>query len=180
MLTATGQVIAFTDADLPFRLTALREGYDLLERGNCEIVFGSRHMTQSAHVAKRNLKRRLASRAFYGVVKCLVSTDVTDTQCGLKMFTRRAAVEVFSQATVNGFAFDTEVVLLARRLRLAHRCLPVTLINEEASTVSLTRHALPMLWDVIKMRARIAQLDLAPQLTTGWGRLPEKPVRRAA
>jgi dolichyl-phosphate beta-glucosyltransferase len=180
MLAATGQVVAFTDADLPFRLNALRQGYDLIAERQCEIVFGSRHMAQSSNIAKRNLMRRLASRAFHGVVKCLVSTDVTDTQCGLKLFSRRAAVELFSRATVDGFAFDTEVVLLARRLGLTHRCLPVTLVNEMASTVSLARHALPMLLDVIKMRARVDQLQLSPQLTSDWGRLPASPARRAA
>jgi dolichyl-phosphate beta-glucosyltransferase len=180
MLAATGQVVAFTDADLPFRLSALRQGYDLIAERQCEIAFGSRHMAQSSNVVKRTLMRRVASRAFHGVVKCLVSTDVTDTQCGLKLFSRRAAVEIFSRATVDGFAFDTEVVLLARRLGLAHRCLPVTLVNEMASTVSLARHALPMLWDVIKMRARVDQLQPSPQLASDWGRLPTLPARRAA
>ncbi|HVU88963.1 MAG TPA: dolichyl-phosphate beta-glucosyltransferase [Pirellulales bacterium] len=180
MLAATGQVVAFTDADLPFRLTALRQGYDLIAQGQCEIAFGSRHMAQSANVARRNLMRRIASRAFHGVVKCLVSTDVTDTQCGLKLFSRRAAVEIFSRMTVDGFAFDTEVVLLARRLKLAHRCLPVTLVNEMASTVSLARHALPMLLDVVKMRARLDQLQLSPELPADWGRLSAPPARRAA
>ena len=180
MLTATGQVVAFTDADLPFRLAALEQGYDWIRHGMCEIAFGSRHLTPAAHVAKRNLLRKLASRTFNSVVKCLVSTDVTDTQCGLKLFSRRAAVEVFSRATVDGFAFDTEVVLLARRLGLAHRCLPVTLVNEEASTVSLARHALPMLWDVVKTRARVQRQHIVPQLAAGWGRLPSASVRRAA
>ena len=33
MLSATGRVLAFTDADLPFDLAALRQGYDILEYG---------------------------------------------------------------------------------------------------------------------------------------------------
>jgi dolichyl-phosphate beta-glucosyltransferase len=171
MLAATGQVVAFTDADLPFRLAALVQGYEWIRQGKCEIVFGSRHTSQSVHVARRNIMRKLATRTFCGVVKCLLSTDVTDTQCGLKLFSRRAAVEIFSRTTVDGFAFDTEVVLLARRLGLAHRSMPVTLVNEEASTVSLARHALPMLWDVVKMRTRLGQVQVSPQLPVGWGRL---------
>ncbi len=181
MLAATGQVVAFTDADLPFRLVALRQGYEWIRHGTCEIAFGSRHLLKSSHVAQRNLMRKLASTTFHGIVKCLVSPDVSDTQCGLKLFSRRAAVEVFSRASVNGFAFDTEVVLLARRLGLMHRSLPVTLVNEEMSTVSLARHALPMLWDVVKMRARLAaQMHVSPGLPVGWGRLPAEPRRVAA
>ena len=180
MLAATGQVIAFTDADLPFQLTALRQGYELIRQAQCDIVFGSRHIEQSAHVAKRNVMRKLATRTFHSLVKLLVSTDVTDTQCGLKIFSRRAAVEIFSRATVDGFAFDTEVVVLARRLGLAHQSMPVTLVNEEASTVSLVRHSLPMLWDVIKMRARLGHSRIVPQLPPEWGQLATQRRRAAA
>jgi len=179
MLAATGAVVAFTDADLPFRLAALLQGYEWIRQGACEIAFGSRHLAPGEHVAKRNVLRKVASHTFNSVVKLLVSTDVTDTQCGLKIFSRRAAVEVFSRATVDGFAFDTEVVMLARRLALAHRCLPVTLVNEEASTVSLARHALPMLRDVVRIRAQLQRQRLSASLAPTWGRLPE-PARRAA
>ena len=103
-----------------------------------------------------------------------------DTQCGLKLFSRRAAVEVFQRTTVDGFAFDTEVVLLARRLGLAHRTMPVTLVNEEASTVSLARHAMPMLWDVVKMRRRLGPVALSPQLPPGWGRFESDHAPAAA
>ena len=57
-------------------------------------------------------------------------------------------------ATIDGFAFDAEVVFLTDRLSLPYRRIPVTLINEYASTISLTRHALPMVWDVVKLRLR--------------------------
>jgi dolichyl-phosphate beta-glucosyltransferase len=180
MLAATGQVIAFTDADLPFQLAALRQGYDWIRQSNCEIVFGSRHIGQSSQAAKRNVMRKIATRTFHSLVKVLVSTDVTDTQCGLKIFSRRAAVEIFSRATVNGFAFDTEVVVLARRLGLAHLSMSVTLVNEEASTVSLVRHSLPMLWDVIKMRARLRHSRTALQLPLGWGQFSPQRHRAAA
>ncbi len=62
--------------------------------------------------------------------------------------------EIFSRATIDGFAFDAEVVFLARRLRLPHRRVPVNLIHDYDSTISLRRHALPMLWDVVRLRLR--------------------------
>ena len=42
MLAATGEVVAFTDADLPFTLNALVDGYYLIAQGRCEIAFGRR------------------------------------------------------------------------------------------------------------------------------------------
>ena len=37
---------------------------------------------------------------------------MTDTQCGLKLFSRHAALEIFARATIDGFSFDAEVVML--------------------------------------------------------------------
>ena len=72
---------------------------------------------------------------------------MTDTQCGLKLFERRAALEIFGRATIDGFAFDAEVVMLTQRLGLPFRRVPVTLVHEFASTLSLRRNVLPMLSD---------------------------------
>ncbi len=118
MLAATGQVVAFTDADLPFQLSALVQGYRWIEDGPYEVVLGSRHTGRTSHVARRNPMRVVATHTFHWLVKQLLATSVTDTQCGLKLFSRRAAVEIFSRTTIDGFAFDAEVVLLAQRLGL--------------------------------------------------------------
>ncbi|HLQ44884.1 MAG TPA: glycosyltransferase [Planctomycetaceae bacterium] len=155
MLQATGRIVAFTDADLPFELTALRSGYDLIARQQCEVVFGARDLHGSASVVRRRLLRTVASEVFRQIVKRLISREVTDTQCGLKIFRRTAAHEIFSRTTIDGFAFDTEVVFLTRRLRIPFRRIPVVLINEYSSTLSLARQALPMLLDVLRVRRRV-------------------------
>jgi len=154
LLAGTGRVIAFTDADLPYDLDGLRTGFDFVFNKQCDIVFGARDLEESTHLARRRLMRTLATSVFRGVVKTLVSRRITDTQCGLKVFSRSAAVEIFSRTTIDGFAFDAEVVFLTHRLGLSFKRIPVTLINEYSSTISLTRHALPMLLDVLRLRAR--------------------------
>jgi dolichyl-phosphate beta-glucosyltransferase len=154
MLYATGQVLAFTDADLPFKLTALRQGYEWIRDGGCEVVFGARDVEGAENLAPRRVMRRMATFVFREIVRRLVSHEVTDTQCGLKLFQRQAALDIFSRCTINGFAFDTEVVFLTRRLHLPFRRVPVTLINEFSSTLSLRRNALPMLMDVCRLRWR--------------------------
>ena len=152
MLLATGSVIAFTDADLPYELQALRQGFERVRSGQSDVVFGSRSVEGAAVAVKRRLLRTMASYVFQSIVKRLISKTVVDTQCGLKIFSRAAANAVFSRATIDGFAFDAEVVFLTRRLHLTQSCVPVTLINEDGSTLSLSRHALPMLRDVMKVR----------------------------
>lgn len=149
MLAATGRIVAFTDADLPYEMSPLRTACDWIGRGECEAVFGARDLSESKHEARRKLSRIVASAVFRQVVQRIVSREVTDTQCGLKVFSRRAALEIFSRTAIDGFAFDAEVVLLCRRLQLPQRRVPVTLINEYSSTLSLSRHAGRMLRDVL-------------------------------
>lgn len=159
VLHATGRVVAFTDADLPYDLDGLRVAYQLIMANQCEIVFGARDLKDSTVLAHQRILRTLAHHVFSGMMRLLVSRKVSDTQCGLKIFSRRAAFEIFSRTTIDGFAFDAEVVFLASCLAIPFRRIPVTLINEYASTISLTRHALPMVWDVMKMRWRARRGD---------------------
>ena len=162
MLHATGAVMAFTDADLPFELESLRQAYDLVHLGQCEVVFGARDLAESTHRARRRLLRTLATWLFREVVKRLVSREVTDTQCGLKAFSRRAAREIFSRLTLDGFSFDAEVVFLTQRLGLTFQRIPVSLVREYGSTLSLRRHTLPMLRDIVALWWRNRHLQSLP------------------
>jgi dolichyl-phosphate beta-glucosyltransferase len=166
MLSATGRVLAFTDADLPFDLAALRRGYDILEAGNSQVVFGARDLPESRHLAPRHWTRQMATRVFRAVVKTLISRQITDTQCGLKLFNRQAALDIFSRVNIDGFAFDAEVVFLTHRLGLSFQRIPVTLVNDYASTLSLRSNALPMLAEVLRIwwRANFKQLPPIPRM----------------
>jgi dolichyl-phosphate beta-glucosyltransferase len=152
MLAATGAVVAFTDADLPYDLGSLVKGYEHIQRGRCEVVFGSRDLGGDGPHAPRHLSRRISTKLFRYFVSSLVSRAVTDTQCGLKFFSRAAALSIFSRTTVDGFAFDVEVVYLTKYLNISYRRIPVTLVNEYSSTLSLSRDAIPMVRDLLRIR----------------------------
>ncbi|MBS0204936.1 MAG: glycosyltransferase [Planctomycetes bacterium] len=152
LLAATGRVVAFTDADLPYDLIALRNAYDIVQAGQADAVFGSRDMNDSSSLVERKFWRTVASAIFRGIVTFLVSRQIRDTQCGLKIFSRQAAHGIFSRSTINGFAFDAEAVFLAHCLKLRIHKVPVTLVNEYATTISLSRNAIPMLLDVVRVR----------------------------
>lgn len=183
MLAATGRVVAFTDADLPYDLAALRTAYQSIEAGDCEAVFGARDMAGAAYDARRRLSRIAASAAFRQVVKLAISREVTDTQCGLKAFSRRAAREIFSRTTLDGFAFDAEVVLLCHRLGMPFRRVPVRLVNEYSSTLSLSRHSGRMLRDVLWLAWRDRLSGRRPPPVRTWpatGAPQSDEPRRAA
>jgi dolichyl-phosphate beta-glucosyltransferase len=98
----------------------------------------------------------------------------------LKLFSRPAALELFGRATIDGFAFDAELVMLTHRLGLPFRRVPVTLINEFASTLSLRRNALPMLMDVMRVWLRDRAGKSAPAPHFVYATTSEEQERRAA
>jgi dolichyl-phosphate beta-glucosyltransferase len=171
MLAATGRIVAFTDADLPYDLAALKVAYELIDANKRDVVFGSRTVAGAASHVERRFMRTVASTVFRTMMRALVSSKVTDTQCGLKIFSQHAGRRIFSRTTINGFAFDAEVVYLTHLLNLSFETIPVTLVNDYSTTISLTRNALPMLLDVVSVRLRSLRGSYDPTADEG-GVLP--------
>ena len=92
-------------------------------------------------------------RTFNVLVQLLVMRGIADTQCGFKLFAGPVARELFAASQIDGFAFDVEVLLLAR-LRYKVAEVPVVWRHVEQSKVSPGRDAARMLWDVVKLRRR--------------------------
>ena len=162
MLRASGKVLAFTDADLPFELESLLRHTTSSATGvaksfSAPATWPNRPIAQSAR-----LSRTVATWLFREVVRRLVSHEVTDTQCGLKAFSLRAAHEIFSRLTLDGFSFDAEVVFLTQRLGLTFQRIPVNLVREYGSTLSLRRHTIPMLCDIVALWWRNRGLQELP------------------
>jgi dolichyl-phosphate beta-glucosyltransferase len=87
------------------------------------------------------------------MVRLALMGGIKDTQCGFKLFTREAAQDLFGRATVEGFAFDVEILLLARgRYQIAE--VPVVWRHVEESKVSPGIDAARMFLDVLKLRLR--------------------------
>jgi dolichyl-phosphate beta-glucosyltransferase len=118
MLAARGRIRMFADAGLcvPFAETA--KGLALIESG-CDVAIGSRKLAASRIVAAQPLYRRLGSQVFGALVRGAMGlSGITDTQCGFKVFTAAAAGKLFQVSRVDGFMFDAETLIHARRLGL--------------------------------------------------------------
>jgi dolichyl-phosphate beta-glucosyltransferase len=96
--------------------------------------------------------RRAASRVFNLAIRGTLGLPFGDTQSGLKGFRRAAAQRIFRQARVDGFAFDVEVLWLARQLRLEVAEVPVQAMERQGSKVQMVADALAMLGEVWTVR----------------------------
>jgi dolichyl-phosphate beta-glucosyltransferase len=141
---AQGNWIFFTDSDLPYDLDFFDRALEKLRSG-FDLVTGNRRLpTSHFHIPVSLLKiahgRHRLGLGFNRMVRWLFPIHTTDTQAGIKAFSRRLAQEAFTRQTCPGFLFDLELLLTAYSQGYGQTDLPVTLhLNSEKSTVRILR-----------------------------------------
>lgn len=153
MLASSGDFVLFSDADLSTPIYELDRLLRRSQRGY-DVVIGSRALRNSLIEVRQPLHRELMGKAFNVILRSLGLSHFHDTQCGFKLFSRRAVNQIFPLAKINRFAFDVEILLIAQRLGLRIRELPVHWHDSLPSKVSLVRDSLRMFFDVLKLRFR--------------------------
>lgn len=136
--------------------------------GDADIAIGTREGAGARRVGEP-LTRHLAGRAFNAVVRTLTVPGIQDTQCGFKMFTAEAAERIFPRTTLDGWAFDVEVLGLARVMQMRVVEVPIEWHHRGESQVSPFRDGIAMFADLLRIRARLRRV--AP----GAGRPPTSP-----
>jgi dolichyl-phosphate beta-glucosyltransferase len=155
MLAATGRTLAFADADLSADVTAIEQCFATVRSGTADVVVATRSAPGSIITVHQSPVRQAAGKVFNRALRAMSVTDITDTQCGLKGFTRAAALQLFEPLVIERFAFDVELLLRARASGLAIRELPIEWHHTYASRVRLLRDSSRMLVDVARLRRRM-------------------------
>ncbi|MAF45637.1 MAG: glycosyltransferase [Acidimicrobiales bacterium] len=151
MAAASGSYLVFTDVDLAYRPSQIMNIVEALERG-ADVALGSRRHSESEENGPPSPIREQGSRVFNRLTRLFLPGPHLDTQCGLKGFTFQAAQSVFPISRISGFAFDVEVLFLARRFDMEIVEIPVVVDHLEQSTVRFIPQAIRMLWDVARVR----------------------------
>lgn len=150
-LESRGQYIVFTDADLPYDLTAMQEFLNAFQNGY-ELAIGSRVLPGSTVRGVPRL-RFAAGQIFSWMVQGILFHGLPDTQCGFKGFTHVAAREIFQRVSISGFGFDVELLFIARKLGYRIKPIPVQMIHfRRDSRVSIIRDSLEMFANLFTVR----------------------------
>jgi dolichyl-phosphate beta-glucosyltransferase len=154
MNATSGKYAMFADCGLCIPYHNALKGLELLKSGTCEIAHGSRrHIASDIHKAQ-SWHRRVISRAFKSTVQTLlrVPRELTDTQCGFKMYKGDIGRELYGQCTTDGFMFDIEIILRAVRRGYRIGEFPVEWTCDPDSRLSVTRTPWPVLWELRRIR----------------------------
>jgi glycosyltransferase involved in cell wall biosynthesis len=113
-MAARGRFISYVDADLDLDPGSIPEFLEVARREKLDFVIGSkRHPDSKVHYPA---SRRASSWIYQQLIRLLFRVDVRDTQVGLKLFRREVAEQVMPLLMVKQFAFDLELLAVARTL----------------------------------------------------------------
>ena len=166
MTQTTGQYVMFADCGLCIPYGNALEGLEMLKNGVCDIAHGSRRHIQSDILRDRPWHRRLISRTFKTTVRMMlrVPRQLTDTQCGFKVYRGDVARELYGQCVTDGFLFDIEIILRAVKKGYRIGEFPVEWACDLDSRLSVARTPWPVLSELRALRRAMARSgDNSPQ-----------------
>ena len=122
-----GDYVMFIDSGGCINHENILDGLKLIEDGDCDIAHGSRKLPHSKIKRKQSLYRRLCAVIFRLCISYFVkiTSNLTDTQCGFKIYQGNTARELYSQCATDGFMFDIEIILLAQKAGLKIKEFPI-------------------------------------------------------
>jgi dolichyl-phosphate beta-glucosyltransferase len=148
---ASAPVIAFADADMAIDPAQTPQFIGALAQA--DVAIGSR-AASGASVNRSSLHRSLMNRAFNRLVNLLTNVALDDTQCGFKAFRAPVAKLLFHCSTTERFAFDVEILSLARRFGLVIAEVPVQWLRVQGSQIRPWTDARSMAGDVFRAGRR--------------------------
>lgn len=149
MLAATGEYrfICDTDLSMPIEeivkfLPPFSDGYD--------VSIGTREGQGAQRIGEPEY-RHLMGRINNLIIKVTAVRGFEDTQCGFKMFSARAAEDLFNVQQMTGIGFDIEILFIAKRRGYKIREVPITWYFDADSRMKLVQDSLKLLteiWDI--------------------------------
>jgi glycosyltransferase involved in cell wall biosynthesis len=143
-------VVAYVDVDLSTDLSALGPLVTPLLEGRGDVAVGSR-LTPGAHVV-RGIKREVISRGYNLLLRIGLGVGFSDAQCGFKAGRRELIQDLLADVQDDSWFFDTELLVLAQRRKIAIREIPVRWVEDRDSRVAILDTARDDLRGVLRLR----------------------------
>lgn len=161
VLEAKGDFILFTDMDQATPIEELEKLLPPAKDEGYDIVIGSRSTTRKG----APLSRKFMANAAIILRKLIVGLrDIKDTQCGFKLFSQKAAKDIFSKIKEihRGFhpiygssvtaGFDMELLYVAEKKGYAIKEVPVNWLYVETRRVSPLRDSIQGVFELIHIK----------------------------
>lgn len=150
MLEAKGDYRLFTDADNSTSIDHLEKFWPHFEK-SYDVVIASIAIKGATFAHSEKFYKRWFGRFGNLWIQFWLLPGIWDTRRGFKMFTKKAAEDIFSRVKESGFVFDDEALILARKLKYKIKEVPIHWVNDPESKVKLIDYPKTLI-DVLKIR----------------------------
>lgn len=153
MLHSRGEYLLFADADGASKFSDVAKLLANTKVDAPEVSIGSRaHMVNTDAVVKRTIIRNFLMYSLHALVFIFGIRSIKDTQCGFKLFNRKAAKEIFPKLHTEGWIFDVEILIVALRKNIPINELPISWHEVDGSKIDLARDSINMAKDLVIIR----------------------------
>ncbi len=152
ILAGQYEIVMFLDADLAIPIESLPAFITEIENGR-DMVIASRFIP-GLKILRPVLWYRKFMEKVFRILRMIILNDrkIKDTQCGFKVFKAPVARRIFGMATINRFAFDSEIIFIAKKFGYSIKELPIALQNPPQSSVRIVFDPLNMFFALFKIR----------------------------
>ncbi len=152
ILASQYELVMFLDADLAIPIEELEKFLVAIDQGY-DLVIASRFVPGLQVLCPVLWYRKIMERIFRLLRMIILNNwKVRDTQCGFKVFRTAIARKIFSMSTIKRFAFDAEIIFIAKKFGYSIKELPVVLQNPEKSHVRIFCDPINMFFSLIEIR----------------------------
>lgn len=149
-----GKYAIFADADGASKFSDVAKLISSIEgEKGPAVAIGSRaHMVNSDAVVKRSFIRNFLMYSLHALVFVFGIRDIKDTQCGFKLFNRKAINQIFPYMHTEGWIFDVEILIIAMRKSIPIKEVAISWHEVDGSKVDLAKDSINMAIDLVVTR----------------------------
>ena len=156
---SSGQYVMFADCGCCVPYSHVLDGLKLLQESSCDIAHASRKLTQTKIHRHQPLRRRICSALFRQVMIYFMKMppQITDSQCGFKIYNGDIARKLYSKCITDGFMFDIEIILRAKKQNYRIMEFPIQWTCDRDSRLSLSRSLFSVLRELLAIKHALAE-----------------------
>ncbi len=154
IISAKGEYIMFADSGLCIPFDYVLTGLEIIKSGGYDIAHGARKLKESRISVKQPIFRRLIAWIFRQIFIYFlkIPSDLTDTQCGFKIYKGEAARKLYTESVTDGFLFDIEIILRAGKQNYRIKEFPVEWTMDPDTRLSAAKNSFGVLKELLNLK----------------------------
>lgn len=152
MANSAGKYVIFMDADLSVPVETIDGFLADLEKGKYEVAVGTRKIKSAKVLVHQPWLRENLGKGFTFITRIFTGVNLSDFTCGFKGFTGDAAHKIFTHSLLARWAYDAEIIYLAKKYGYKVTEIPVTWTNRKDTRVKLWNAVVTSFADLVKMK----------------------------